>query len=144
MFLAICNEAFCFARNIKIDKKIGVSPHYKRFGREFKGPRIPFGAEVMYKPSPIYEKKLKADGKEKWYNARPGIFLGYKVLSGGRWRDALFVADLEDLAHQDLSYYARSTMKKTHVQTVRKNEVVWDPKLIPLYFRCILNIIKQI
>ena len=111
-----------------------MSPHYKMFGREFKGPRIPFGAQVMYKPSPIYEKKLKADGKEKWSNARPGLFLGYKVLSGGRWRDALFVADLEDLAHQDLSYYARSTMKKTHVQTVRKNEVIWDPKTDPITF----------
>ena len=111
---------FCFARNIKIDKNTGVSPHYKRFGREFKGPRIPFGAQVMYKPSPIYERKWKADGKDKWSNMRPGIFLGYNVLSGGRWRDALFVADREDLALQDLSYYARSTMKRTHVQTVRK------------------------
>ena len=73
----------CFARNIKINKTTGVSPHYKRFGREFKGPRIPFGAEVMYKPSPIYEKKWTADGKGKWSNVRHGIFLGYKVLSGG-------------------------------------------------------------
>ena len=98
----------------------------------------------MYKPSPIYERKWKADGKDKWSNMRPGIFLGYKVLSGGRWRDALFVADLEDLAMQDLSYYARSTMKRTHVQTVRKNEIEWDPQVHPIVFPCILSITRRI
>ena len=55
---------FCFARNIKVDKTTGMSPHIKRFGRDFTGPRIPFGAGVWYKPSSTYERKWRADGKE--------------------------------------------------------------------------------
>ena len=60
------------------------------------------------------------------------------MLSGGRWKDGFFVADLEDLALQDLAYYAKATLKGTRVQTVR--EIVgWDPKAntidFPLYPR---------
>ena len=55
-----------------------------------------------------------------------GVFLGYKVLSGGKWRNEVYAATLEDLASQDLSYFANSSLSKTHVQTVRIKEIVLD------------------
>ena len=97
---------FCFARNIKIKRETGESAHHRRFGKEFQGKRIPFGALVEYLPSPIYQRKLNSEGRMKFDAARPGVSLGYKVLSGGRWRDGMFVIDLGDIAKMNLTRFS--------------------------------------
>ena len=38
----------------------------------------------------------------------------------------VYAATLEDLASQDLSYFANSSLAKTHVQTVRIKDIVLD------------------
>lgn len=69
------------------------SPCRTRFGHDFKGPRIPFGAAVMYKPTTPQDEALahKYDSK-----CLDGIFMGYEQHSGGGWPGDMLIA----LAHQ--------------------------------------------
>ena len=58
----------------------GISAWERRFeGRKFPGPRIPFGALIDFKPSPIRGAQPKFAPK-----AEPGIFLGYVLQPGGK------------------------------------------------------------
>ena len=57
-----------------------------------------------------------------------GNLLGYKVLSGGRWRAAMFVIDLEDIAKINLTRVSNVSLKHVNDQTTRNNEVVFMPK----------------
>ena len=66
-----------------------------RFGVDFKGPKIPFGAEVLYKPSGDSDvKKLSRFGSKML----PGIFLGYVQHSGCGWQGDLLVLDQEEIS----------------------------------------------
>ena len=70
---------YCFLRCM-IDKlNDGKTPFEKRFNAEFKGPAIPFGAHVEYKPSgDINIQRLHQFGKKML----PGIFIGYAQYAG--------------------------------------------------------------
>ena len=65
---------------------------------------------VEYLPSPIYQRKLRSHnvGYAKYDAARPGIFLGYKVLSGGRWRDSMYIIDFEDAVRMNLTRFSKT------------------------------------
>ena len=118
---------FCFSRNI--DYSTGDSAWNRRhMNGQFKGPIIPFGSLVTYMPTPIAMKKEAKEGSVKYApNGRPGIFMGYRIMSGGRWKRGYLVADLADFANQDLSYYARGVLKATHVHKLR--ELVHTPEV---------------
>jgi hypothetical protein len=85
-----------------------------RFGKSFEGPKIPFGALIDFKPSPTRDKPV---GK---FQARsvPGVFLGYHLGAGGKWKGDFYVAALSD--------FQKSIGNKKHVPVQRVKEVVAD------------------
>ena len=74
-------DCYCFLRCIH-DKLQGEQTAFeKRFEQPFKGPIIPFGAQIEYKPSQkIDVQGLHQVGKKML----AGIFLGYVQHAGGR------------------------------------------------------------
>jgi hypothetical protein len=77
---------FAFSDNIKL--KDGTSAFLKRHKVPFKGPHIPYGALVDFLPR---------DKQPKFGNTSiPGIFLGYFLLPGGRWKQDFMVSPLSE------------------------------------------------
>ena len=70
---------------------IGQSAWYRRYGEEFTGQLIPFGAAVIFQPSPT---KYKTD--KPLPTGMYGIFLGYRLAPGGTWNGEYLI---EDLSH---------------------------------------------
>jgi len=52
---------------------------------------VPFGAKIDFLPIPVQEKNPKFGPR-----AIPGVFLGYHVLPGGKWKGDILAASLED------------------------------------------------
>ena len=75
----------------------GKTPYERRFGEQFKGPVIPFGA--MVKCHPVSATDHPQVGKKVF----PGIFLGYVLYTGGIWKGDILVADIEELEMLDES-----------------------------------------
>ena len=74
------------------DKKKGTQHHVERHGKKFPGRLIPFGALVRYLPNS--ERELEK--REKLDPAlRDGIFVGYRMHTGGRWTEQYLVLDAE-------------------------------------------------
>ena len=87
---------------------------------------IPFGSAVWFKPSDIGSNdakkrkdltRLKCKFEEK---CACGIFMGYKLHSGGKWRNEYLVCDIRDLARQSLMRGARPIIRQCHIQTIRE------------------------
>ena len=64
--------------------------HKRRFGSDYLGPLIPFGAEISYLP---ITDKDKARCHQLGSKLLFGIFLGYDQQAGGGWSGDLLVAD---------------------------------------------------
>ena len=81
----------------------------------------PFGSLTYLKPTPIEMpglcKKKKTNAlrhKAKFVDGScPGVFFGWKVHTGGRWKDEYLVADLRVFALQDFSVYAKRWVNTT-------------------------------
>ena len=83
---------YCHSANIEIID--GDSAWNARHGLgQWTGPIIPFGAKVVYRPTPHHAK----DQQKFEPNGRFGIFLGYHLLNGCKWKrnGGLLVCDLE-------------------------------------------------
>ena len=78
------------------------TPWKLRFGTEFPGPLIPFGCKVDYWTGPRKrpKKQIKFDP-----TSEPGIFLGYKIHPGFRWRKEFAVASLKQLNDASFDEY---------------------------------------
>ena len=87
-------DCYCFLRCVH-DKVAGNQTAFeRRFQAPFKGPIIPFGAQITYKPSdPNWIKKLHQFGKKMM----AGIFLGYAQHTGGGWTGDLLIADWQQV-----------------------------------------------
>ena len=87
---------FVFAKNIRrtVDANYveHPSPWEKRHkaGR-FKGKEVPFGAAINFLPPKPLRKKSPKFGT----SALPGIFLGYHLSPGGRWRGEYLVSSID-------------------------------------------------
>ena len=69
-----------------------MSPHEQRFGHEFLGLLLPLGAKVSFRPpTPVLKAQHKLAPR-----TRAGVFLGWHMLTGGRWSGDYLVGDLED------------------------------------------------
>ena len=68
----------------------GFSAYYNRFNRQFPGLLIPPGALVWFRPAVTKYKLAKA-----FPRLQPGIFLGYELQVGHRWKGVYYVADVE-------------------------------------------------
>ena len=91
--------AFCALYNSHhVDMKNGTVPYIERHGAKFPGKLIQFGAKIRYLPSAEreLEKREKLDA-----SLRDGIFVGYRMHSGGRWTGQRTVLDIE--THPEIS-----------------------------------------
>ena len=89
-----------FLANITDELQDGQTSYKKRFGKNFYGPRIPFGAAVWYKPSSQKDKdRVHKVGNKLLL----GIFGGYSQQYGGGWNNDVFVHDQEEIAKAENS-----------------------------------------
>ena len=82
------------ARHYRFSQNIvgkGESPFNARHGSNFSGKIIPLGALVEFRPSNTRESAPKFSTK-----STPGIFLGYHLLPGGKWKGDYLVSELEE------------------------------------------------
>ena len=69
-------ECHCYLRNVKDQLSDGKTPYKRRFGIQFNGPVIPFGAMVEYHPISAKDlSRVHQFGKK----VLPGILLGYAL-----------------------------------------------------------------
>ena len=93
-------ECYCYLRNISDLLSDGKTPYERRFGMEFDGPALPFGAVVEYQPISTKDlSRLHHFGPK----VLPGIFLGYALYARGVWKGDILVADIEELEEMDAS-----------------------------------------
>lgn len=111
---------YCFLRNIT-DKIVGgQTPWFKRFGKDFDGPRIPMGAEIKYKP--ISKNDLKRTHKFGDKRLR-GIFVGYKQRHGGGWTGELEIVDWDEVQNAEFaSEITVKTFKAPEIEVVKYGE----------------------
>ena len=89
-YWTLASRHWCFSHNI--ETRDGDSSWNQRHKTgHFKGLRVPFGAKVDFLPSPIQEKSPKFGPR-----AISGVFLGYHILPGGKWKGDILAASLED------------------------------------------------
>ena len=92
-------EAYCANRNFHDEiRNTKKTAHQLRFGHKFKGIKVPFGAAVRWLPTG--DRLSSARGKFD-PRTRPGIFVGYKVASGGVWHGVYHVIDVDDYVNAD-------------------------------------------
>ena len=97
----------------------------KRFGHQFKGPIIPFGAQIEYKPSQQCDiMRLHQFGKKM----RSGVFLGYVQHAGGGWTGYLTIIDWQQVeqASTNSDIYAKR-FKAAEVEIVFKQDAYCFP-----------------
>ena len=104
----LATRHFCFSLNINKFGDETVSPWQLRHGgHDFDGLRIAFGALCEFRPV-----QPKLDRMPEFApRAVEGIFLGYVLIPGERWKGDYLVADLADF---------RAGKKSIHVQQVRE------------------------
>ena len=71
---------YCLADNIAHGPD-GSSPWLKTHGYPFTGELVPFGAAVIYKPTPVQDVAIS----KMEPSTRVGIFAGYKIEPGYKW-----------------------------------------------------------
>ena len=111
-------EWYCHLRNVQDLVADGKTPYERRFGESFKGPIIPFGAMVEYRPIPPRDKaRVHQLGKK----VLPGIFFWLRVSRGRIWKGDILKAVLEDLEKLDASeIYPRRINAKAVLITKRR------------------------
>ncbi|MHC4952052.1 MAG: integrase catalytic domain-containing protein, partial [Planctomycetota bacterium] len=109
---------FCFLRNVCLVLETGETAYKERFGSNFSGPLIPFGAQVQYLPITHADKTQQHAFGNKM---RRGIFLGYVQQAGGGWNGDLYVADWDQIASAEhLSDIHFKRFKSTEVTPYRE------------------------
>lgn len=105
-------QCFCFLWNIAPGAG-RRSPCRARFGHDVKGPRIPFGAAVIYKPTTPQDESLLHQYHSKCLD---GIFMGDEQQSGGGWSGNLLIAQVHQLQTVEQAQHV-------HVRTVPHTQV---------------------
>ena len=68
---------------------------------------IPFGAAVIFKPSPT-----KGHTDKPLPTGQQGIFLGYRIAPGGRWNGEYLVENIEYFAGLDFPAMPSGTLER--------------------------------
>ena len=90
---------YCFLHNVSDALQDGQTPYKRRFGEDFRGPLIPFGAHVHYLPSREDDQRATHQFNGKRLD---GIFLGYKQNAGGGWEgDTVYVLDWDEVENAE-------------------------------------------
>lgn len=98
------------------------APWKLRFGEDFPGQLVPFGAKVLFWN---HTKRVDNTAGKMSPTANDGIFLGYYVQPGFAWNGEYFVAKLEDL-----DYHAENG--SITVQRACRVELAEDGFVFPL------------
>ena len=100
-------DCYTYLRNVQDQLSCGKTPYERRVKKPFKGPIIPFGSLVEYRPTTAEDQsRIHQFGKK----VLPGLFLGYAVYAGGIWKGDVLIADLEELETMDASeIYSKKT-----------------------------------
>ena len=86
-------SAFCHGRNVSLAAFHGETPWKAKHGDEFKCALIPFGAKVVFRPfRPTGHKGPKFAPRGEF-----GLFAGYFLQPGGRWKGKYLVISFERL-----------------------------------------------
>ena len=119
IYWPLAGPHFAFSLNIEEPLEDGMSPWASRHrGQPFWGLKIPFGGLCHFRPV-----QPKRDLMPEFApRGTPGIFLGWFLLPGGRWKGDYLVADLDDFRKG----------KKIHVQRVKEVVVDEGPTQYPL------------
>ena len=111
---------YCMLRNCVDILACGHTAYFNRFGVNFPGTLIPFGAEINYKPaSPKDLKRMPTFGTR----VLPGLFVGYQQQAGGGWSGDVLVADWEEIANAESQsdiHIRRVAMKE--IEVVKKGD----------------------
>ena len=101
----------------------GKTPYERRFGKQFKGPIVPFGSLVEYHPITAKDQsRIHQFGKK----GLPGLFLGYALYAGGIWKGDILVADIEELETMDASeIYSKRLNAKEVIFPKEKGEFIF-------------------
>ena len=87
----VAPQQFCATHNIK--EVGGTSPFKVRLPNSvFKGDQLPFGCLIDFKPSPVKGKVAPKFAP----TAMPGVFLGWQIQPGGKFRGEYIVASLAE------------------------------------------------
>ena len=93
-------ECCCYFRTVHDRVADGKTTVEKRYGKQFDGPFIPFGALVESIQITAMDKaRVKQLGKK----VLKGICFGYVLRMGGGWSGDLMMADYEDLQQSEAS-----------------------------------------
>ena len=89
-----------FSMSLNIDLKEGDSSYNKRYELgHFKGLKCPFGSLIDFKvPKNASDRLTKFDKP-----TLPGLFLGYHLSNGGKWKGDYLVAPLVDFSEENQS-----------------------------------------
>ena len=126
-------ECFSYLRNIQDLLSDGKTPYERRLEDLFKGPIVPFGSLVEYRPITAKDQsRIHQFGKK----VLPGLFLGYALYAGGIWKGDVLVADLEELETMDASeIYPKRLNAKEATFPKEKGKIIFpiaDGRINPL------------
>ena len=91
-------SAYCFLRNIVDILKDRSTAYKMRYGIDFQGPVVPFGAQIKYNPISQKDKERVHKFGDKTLS---GVFIGYAQQAGGGWSGDLIIADWEEIENAD-------------------------------------------
>ncbi len=115
----------CLCLLMNTDRSAGESAWFKTHGSEFPGLRLPLGCKVSFKPSPT-----KGEDSGKWDEmSDTGVFAGYRLHSGYKWKGEFLVWGLEEFVHADLSKKARNVHQKLGKPHITKRCILHNQTL---------------
>ena len=94
LFWDLATECYCMLRNVVDILILGDTAWERKYGTKFSGPIIPFGAELLYKPSSPDDIKRTHKFGNKLLN---GIFVGYVLHAGGGWTGDVLLIDQDEI-----------------------------------------------
>ena len=118
-YWTLAARAFCHGRYVSLAAFHGETPWKARHGDELKGALILFGAKVVFRPfRPTGHKGPKFAPRSKF-----GLFAGYFLQPGGRWKGEYLVISFEQLV---------KATGKVEMKRVRGYALVSGPVTFPL------------
>ena len=105
----------CVSHLLNIEELEDGSAWQKMHKAKFKGPMIPFGAKVTFKPSDARSRSQDTKFDPK---GLVGVFAGYVVEAGNNWSRRMLVWNLQDFAKVNLAYDCEQvpmSLKRPHV-----------------------------
>ena len=113
-------KCYCFHRNAVDVVSGGRTPFAMRYGEDYKGPIIPLGAEIEYRPSSKKDRKRLHKVGSKMLS---GVFVGYKQKVGGGWSGELIIADWEEIENADVhSTISKKVFLAQEVYAVKRDD----------------------